>query len=113
MTPILSWCRRWPPEDDTRAALPLLTLAPIVAALSVAFLHHPQADPAWEVVAATPTSPAAPLFARLTLILCAPRYLRDSNWPTRIGLGVAVLMETDNLSTADEFLVTLVDSGRE
>lgn len=56
-------------RDDTRAALPLLALAPIVAALSVAFLHHTEADPAWEVVAATPTSPGALVFARLTLVL--------------------------------------------
>lgn len=56
-------------RDDTRAALPLLALAPIVTALSVAFMHHTEADPAWEVVAATPTSPGVLVFARLTLIL--------------------------------------------
>ncbi|MCZ7569734.1 MAG: zf-HC2 domain-containing protein [Ardenticatenaceae bacterium] len=58
-------------RDDTQAALPLLTLAPIVAAVSVAFLHHSESDPAWEVVAATPTSTGALVFARLTLILTA------------------------------------------
>ncbi|MGH2542790.1 MAG: anti-sigma factor family protein [Candidatus Acidiferrales bacterium] len=56
-------------KDDTPAALPLLALAPIVAALSVAFLHHSESDPAWEVVATTPTSPSTLIFARLTLLL--------------------------------------------
>lgn len=58
-------------RDDLQVALPLLALAPIVAALSVAFLHHTEADPAWEVLAATPTSPGALVFARLTLITAA------------------------------------------
>ena len=56
-------------RDDTQAALPLLALAPIVGALTTAFLHHTEADPAWEIVAATPTSPGALVFARLTLVL--------------------------------------------
>ncbi|HYN88778.1 MAG TPA: hypothetical protein VER55_09620, partial [Ardenticatenaceae bacterium] len=56
-------------RDDTRAALPLLALTPIVGALSVAFLHHTEVDPAWEIVAAAPTSTGALVFARLTLTL--------------------------------------------
>jgi anti-sigma factor RsiW len=58
-------------RDDTEAALPLLTLVPIVGALCVSFLHHGEVDPAWEIVAAAPTSPGALVFARLTLILGA------------------------------------------
>ena len=56
-------------RDDTRAALPLLALAPIAAALSVAFLHNTEADPAWEIVASASTRPGALVFARLTLLL--------------------------------------------
>ena len=56
-------------RDDTQAALPLLALAPIVAALTMAFLHRTEADPAWEIVAATPTLPGALVYARLTLVL--------------------------------------------
>ena len=56
-------------QDEIHAALPLLAAAPIVAAVSVAYLHHAESDPAWEVVAATPTSAWALVFARLTLLL--------------------------------------------
>jgi hypothetical protein len=58
-------------RDDMEAALPLLALVPIVGALCVAFLHHSEVDPAWEIVAATPAAPAVLVFARLTLILGA------------------------------------------
>jgi hypothetical protein len=50
-------------------ALPLLALVPVVAALAVAFLYGPEIDPAFEIVAATPTQPGTLLLARLTLAL--------------------------------------------
>jgi hypothetical protein len=56
-------------RDSQFAALPLLGLIPIIAALGVAFLYGPDADPAFDVVGATPTPPSTLLFARLTLVL--------------------------------------------
>jgi predicted anti-sigma-YlaC factor YlaD len=50
-------------------ALPLLGLIPIIAALGVAFLYGPDADPAFAVVGAAPTPASTLLFARLTLVL--------------------------------------------
>jgi hypothetical protein len=49
--------------------LPLLLLAPIVAALGVALAYGPEVDPLLEVALATPTSPRLVLLARLTLVL--------------------------------------------
>lgn len=49
--------------------LPLLLLAPIVAALGVALAYGPEVDPLLEVVLATPTSPRLVLLARLILVL--------------------------------------------
>lgn len=56
-------------RDSRFVALPLLGLVPIIAALGVAFLHGPDADPAFDVVSATPTPASTLLFARLTLVL--------------------------------------------
>ena len=49
--------------------LPLLLLAPIVAALGVALAYGPEVDPLLEVAMATPTSPRLVLLARLILVL--------------------------------------------
>jgi len=56
-------------RDSRFVALPLLGLIPIIAALGVAFLYGPDADPAFDVVGAAPTPPSTLLFARLTLVL--------------------------------------------
>lgn len=56
-------------RSNAPAALPLLTLVPVAAALGAAFLHGPDTDPAFEIVATTPTPPATLTFARLTLVL--------------------------------------------
>ena len=50
-------------------ALPLLALVPALAALTVAFLYGPQVDPAYEMIAVTPTPPVTLLLARLVLVL--------------------------------------------
>jgi anti-sigma factor RsiW len=56
-------------RDTTFVALPLLVLVPVIAALGVAFLYGPEADPAFDVVSAAPTPAGTLLFARLTLVL--------------------------------------------
>jgi len=56
-------------RDSRFVALPLLGLIPIIAALGVAFLYGPDADPAFDVVSAAPTPAGTLLFARLTLVL--------------------------------------------
>lgn len=50
-------------------ALPLFILTPMLAILAVVYLHTTEADPAFEIVAAAPTSPGVLVFARLTLAL--------------------------------------------
>lgn len=47
-------------RDSHFVALPLLVLIPIIAALSVAFLYGLDADPAFDVVGATPTPASRP-----------------------------------------------------
>ena len=47
---------------------PLAVLAPVVAALGVAFLYGPESDPSLEVALSTPTSPRLVLLARLVLV---------------------------------------------
>ena len=56
-------------RDSRLVTLPLLGLIPIIAALGVTFLYGPTADPAFDVVLATPTPAGTLLFARLTLVL--------------------------------------------
>lgn len=56
-------------EDRSLVTLPLLVLVPIIAALSVALLHGPDTDSAFEIVSATPTSSQTLVFARLTFVL--------------------------------------------
>jgi hypothetical protein len=51
------------------AVLPLFVLVPLMAILAVAYLHVPENDPAFEIVSAAPTHPAALVSARLTLAL--------------------------------------------
>lgn len=46
----------------------LALLAPMVAALGVAFIYGPESDPALDLALATPTSPRLVLLARLTLV---------------------------------------------
>jgi len=50
--------------------LPLLILVPCIAVVTIALSHNEETDPAYELIMATPTPPAALIFARLTLILC-------------------------------------------
>lgn len=52
----------------TGAELPLVIVAPIVAACGVAFLYGVDADPALELQLATPVSPRLILLARLALL---------------------------------------------
>ena len=53
---------------DAGSALPLVLIAPVVAATGVAFLYGPAVDPALEIELATPTSPRLVLLARLALV---------------------------------------------
>jgi Putative zinc-finger len=46
----------------------LALIAPIVAAMGIAFVYGPESDPGLELALATPTSPRFVLLARLTLI---------------------------------------------
>ena len=52
-------------SDET---LPLVFMAPIVAAIGVAFLYGHEVDPAFEIELATPVSPRLVLLARLALV---------------------------------------------
>jgi hypothetical protein len=49
----------------------VLVVAPLVAAAAVAFAYGPVADPAYELVATTPTSPLRALLVRLAAVLAA------------------------------------------
>lgn len=49
-------------------ALPLVIIAPLVAAIGVAFIYGPFVDPALEIELATPVSPRLVLMARLALV---------------------------------------------
>lgn len=53
---------------QTGAELPLVVVAPVVAACGVAFLYGGEADPALELQLATPVSPRLILLARLALL---------------------------------------------
>ncbi len=53
---------------QTGAELPLVIVAPLVAACGVAFLYGLDADPALELQLATPVSPRVILLARLALL---------------------------------------------
>lgn len=55
-------------DTTTDAMLPLVLVAPLVAAVGVAFLYGPEIDPALEIQLATPTSPRLVLLARLVLL---------------------------------------------
>lgn len=55
-------------STQTDAGLPLVVVAPIVAACGVAFLYGVDADPALELQMATPVSPRLILLARLALL---------------------------------------------
>lgn len=57
------------------ALSPALVIAPLAAAAAVAFAYGPGVDPAYEVVAVTPASPARALLARLTAVLTADALL--------------------------------------
>jgi len=54
--------------SQTGAELPLVIIAPLVAACGVAFLYGLEADPALELQLATPVSPRLILLARLALL---------------------------------------------
>lgn len=51
------------------SSLPLVIVAPIVAAMGVAFLYGPDVDPALEITLATPISSRLILLARLALVM--------------------------------------------
>lgn len=55
-------------QPGTGAELPFVIVAPLVAALGVAFLYGVDVDPALELQLATPVSPRLVLLARLTLV---------------------------------------------
>lgn len=55
-------------RPGTGAELPFVVIAPLVAALGVAFLYGLDVDPALELQLATPVSPRLILLARLTLV---------------------------------------------
>ncbi len=57
------------PSVDSLRVSPLLVAAPLLAAVMVAFAYGPGADPAYELVATTPTSPALTLLVRLAAVL--------------------------------------------
>lgn len=55
-------------SNPSSVGSPLAILAPVVAALGVAFLYGPENDPSLEVALSTPTSPRLVLLARLVLV---------------------------------------------
>ncbi|MCW6007934.1 zf-HC2 domain-containing protein [Micromonospora sp. CPCC 205371] len=57
-----------PPAYDGWAGDVLALVAPVVAAAGVAGVYGPRRDPAYEVVAATPTSPRLILLTRIALV---------------------------------------------
>lgn len=50
--------------------MPFVLIAPVVAAIGVAFIYGTEAGPALEIVLSTPVSPHVILLSRLTLIYC-------------------------------------------
>lgn len=56
------------PSVRPGGALPLALIAPIVAAVGVAFIYGPFVDPSIEIELATPVSPRLVLLARLALV---------------------------------------------
>ena len=54
--------------ESAGSALPLVIIAPLVAAIGVAFIYGPFVDPALEIELATPVSPRLVLMARLVLV---------------------------------------------
>ena len=59
----------WRMEARHLARSPLLWLGMVMAAAAVAFAYGPVADPAYELVATTPTSPLQALLVRLAAVL--------------------------------------------
>ena len=55
--------------------LPLVWIAPLVAAVGIAFLYGPAADPALEIELATPVSPRLLVLARLLLVFAFDLFL--------------------------------------
>lgn len=55
-------------REGSGAGVALALVAPIVAAVGVAFVYGPENDPSLEVALGTPTSPRLVLLARLTLV---------------------------------------------
>lgn len=55
-------------QDASGAGLLFGVIAPVVAAIGVAFLYGPENDPSLEIALGTPTSPRLVLLARLTLV---------------------------------------------
>ena len=56
------------PQSATLDQLPLVLIAPVVAALGIAFLYGPAAEPAAEIELATPFSPRLIVLTRLLLV---------------------------------------------
>jgi hypothetical protein len=55
-------------EASSVSTLPLVLIAPVVAAVGISFLYGAESDPALELELATPTSPRLVLLARLVLV---------------------------------------------
>ena len=55
-------------SDRSAAGMILALAAPLMAAISVAFVYGPENDPTLEITLSTPVSPRAVLMARLTLV---------------------------------------------
>lgn len=66
LTMALGWVVALP--LGTSAGSVVALLAPLVAAIGVAFIYGPENDPALEIALSTPTSPRLVLLARLTLV---------------------------------------------
>jgi hypothetical protein len=56
------------PHDTLLEEAPFVLIAPLVAALGIAFLYGPAAEPAMEIELATPVSPRLVVLARLLLV---------------------------------------------
>lgn len=68
--------------------LPFALIAPLVAALGIAFLYGPAAEPSLEIELATPVSPRLVVLVRLLLV-----FLFDLAWGL-LGSGVLVLSQS-------------------
>ncbi len=76
---------------------PLALIAPIVAAAGIAALYGPDRDPAFEIGAATPTSPRLVLLARITLVFGYDLVLA-------LAASVAIVMVGGDVGSTSELI---------